>query len=163
MEDLFNDQRTSAFFFLNGRPKNLGDCEYGIKRWSDPQGMLDDLKLTQRIFNKRNKPTVAQQIFEGGGRMNKTMVEQLNGKLLEHHLDWELDSPDPLRLEAILISAASSITGNDLTISNSSEIWFFVRYKVLFQPKMEKLLLSEFMNEYLLSDLAYRGCKGIGD
>jgi hypothetical protein len=155
LEELFNDQRTSGFFFLDGRPKNLGDCEKGVKRWSDPKGMLDNLELTKHIFSKRCKPTVAQQIFEGEGRMKNTMVKQLNGKLLEHYLNWELDPPDPIRLEAILISAASSIIGKDSTKSKSNgEVWFLLRKKVLFRPEMEKQLLSKFLDEYILSNLA---------
>ncbi|KAI1685649.1 hypothetical protein KJE20_03614 [Pyrenophora tritici-repentis] len=113
LEGLFNDRRITGFLFLDGRPKNLGDCVRGIERWSDPKGMLDNLELTQDIFGARYKPTVAQQIFEGRGGATHAIIEQLNGRSLEEYLDWELEPPDPMRLEAILISTIRNDMGND--------------------------------------------------
>jgi hypothetical protein len=157
LEVLLNDQRTSGFLFLDGRPKRLEDCKTGIERWSDPGKMLDNISLTQHIFSKRSKPTVAQQIIDGGGRMTKAMIYQLNSKPLEDYLSWELDPPDPIRLEAILLSAACSIAEKSSIKSKpkfkcDGAVWFFVRTKVLYRPEMEKLLLSRFMDKYVLGD-----------
>ena len=151
LEVLFDDQRVSGFLFLNERPKSLEECKRGVERWSDPKGMLDNLKLTQHIFSKRCKPTVAQQIFERGGGVTHAMVKQLNNKPLEDYLNWELEPPDPIRFEAILIRAAGNIIGKDLTKSKFlSETWSFLRNKVLYQPEVEEQLLWQFMKEYVM-------------
>jgi hypothetical protein len=144
LEVLFDDQRISGFLFFDGRPKTLEDCNWGVQRWSDPNGMLKNLKLTQHIFSKRCKPTVAQRIFEGH-RMTHKMVKQLNGQSLEDCLNCELNPPDPFRLEAILISAVCSVSKKDLT---KEKAWFHLRTKVFQRPILETKLLSGFMEKY---------------
>ena len=144
LEDIFSDQRISDFLFLDGRPKTLDDCERGVEMWADPRGMLGRLKVTQHIFSKRCKPTVAQQILEGQGRM----TGHLNGKPLEERLNWELNPPDPVRLEGILISAVCGVANKKLDTAGT---WSYLRTKVFVQPTLQKKLLSKFLVEYVRS------------
>ena len=112
--------------------------------WADPRGMLGRLKVTQHIFSKRCKPTVAQQILEGQGRM----TGHLNGKPLEERLNWELNPPDPVRLERILISAVRGVAKKKLDAAGS---WSYLRRTVFVHPTLQKKLLSKFLVEYVRS------------
>ncbi|KAH3938543.1 hypothetical protein HBH98_246940 [Parastagonospora nodorum] len=93
---------------------------------------------------------MTQQIIEMEGRMTISMVNQLKGKALEDHLSWELDLPDLIGLEAILIKAARSFKEKDSIESEpNGEVWVFVGRQVLYRPEMEKQLLSKFIDEYV--------------
>jgi hypothetical protein len=152
LEALLDDQRVSRFLFLDGRPKTLAECERGIERWSDPAGMLKNIQLTQDIFHSRSEPTLTQRILDEKGRVTHDMVRQLNGKPLEDYLSWEFAFPDPIRLEATVISAVSTVAGKIFTGSRSSEqAYLYLRNTVLYNRDLEEQLLSNFMKQYEVS------------
>ncbi|KAH8695859.1 hypothetical protein GQ44DRAFT_694804 [Phaeosphaeriaceae sp. PMI808] len=154
LEVLFGDRRITGFLFLDNRPEKLEDCRRGVEKWSDPEAMLSNLKLTQHIFSKRCIPTLAQQIFDGKGRVTHNMVEQFKKthEQLEDCLNWELELPDLIRLEAIVASATSIITKKGLTTSQSTPVsWFQLRHEVLYSSKLEEKLLSEVIKEWEIS------------
>lgn len=146
LEAMFNDQRVSPFLYLDGRPKTLGDCQRGIERWSDPEGMLSNLKITQHIFEKRNIPTLTSDLIENKGRVTHKMARRLNNRSLSDYLDWELEPPNPTSLETTVFKAVTGIMEKHTKNTKSKstyDIWHYLRYHILYKPEREKLLLSE--------------------
>lgn len=109
----------------------------GIQRWSDPAGIWSNLDLTRHIFRSRSKPTIAQQITGKDGGLTCEMTKQLNDKTREEYLRWELDIPDLIRLEAILIGAVSRTTKRH-SIEASEQAWLYLRRMIVDRPKKGK-------------------------
>ena len=149
LDNLFNDRRINRLLFLDKRPCTLDECERGIKRWSDPAGMLENLKLTQHIFRARCKPTLTERIFEGQGRVTHDMTKELKDESLENRLDWELALPDLFRLEGTVITAVGIVNERQTADSvSTAEAWSQLRHKLLYQPEMQRKLIAEVMKQY---------------
>jgi hypothetical protein len=152
LDEPFNDQRVSPFLFINGRPTTLVECKTGVERWSDPAGMLENLKLTQHIFKARYKPTLTQSIIESKGYVTRDMVERLGNRPLEDTLNWELECPDLDHLEGAVISAARIVVeGNSANAGSHAEVWRHLRFHVLYNLKEEMKFFSRFKKAYTYS------------
>ncbi len=154
LEDLFNNPRVTPFLFRGGRPKTLFNCDEGITNWSDPLPSKTNISarftrtdLAEHIYKVRNKDTMAQQIFDGKGRVTSAMVEQLKRVPLERYLERELKLPNPIHLEASVVRAASSLSGEVFTASDQ-RCWVYMRATVAYNPKLEKQFMEAFMNEW---------------
>jgi hypothetical protein len=76
LEALFEDDRFCPLLFRGGRQNNLEDCETGIKMWSDPQWILEDLPLTQHMIGAKCKSTIAEGIILTKGSVTQNMVKR---------------------------------------------------------------------------------------
>ncbi|EJT68965.1 hypothetical protein GGTG_13471 [Gaeumannomyces tritici R3-111a-1] len=154
LEALFNNSSISPFLWYAGRPKNLKDCLIGIEKWSDPCELNGrSKKLTQHIFESRDKPMLAERIIESGGKLTRAMLRNSKSKwdTLEIYLERELDVPNTISLEDCLDRGARFLAAKtdmrDIWNTKASR-WFYIRYKVLGSFKLENELLDAFMQEW---------------
>ncbi|KAI4179489.1 MAG: hypothetical protein LQ346_007180 [Caloplaca aetnensis] len=141
LEALFNDPRVTPFLFMDGRPRTLDDCYWGIEKWSDPSSVSS---LTPYIYNARNKPILTKEITENKGALTHVMVSQLGTKTLEQYLQWELDIDGSIRLEE-LATVAVSVMGERST--DHADQWYYLRSRVLKSTKLEEKLINVFEQE----------------
>ncbi len=142
LEALFNDPRVAPFLFMDGRPKTSDGCRMGIKDWSDPRSVRP---LTSHVFKVRDTRTLTERIGELKGSVTHDMIQLLSDKTLEQYLDWELDFPDPVRLEGSLIKAARSVAKNDSI--NYKSLWDYLKNKL--NKNQQKNLLDTFMKRWV--------------